>query len=112
MLDSIPNSCTITIDTVGADTLRYTLVYNGFSLLHNFSRTGTVIIKKLIGTHWYDAGTTVWFTYVNLQIEKISTGKTFTFNGEGHSKMYPEALSSILEPLRHPLNIRLPVRCR
>jgi len=82
--DSLPNSCTITIDTLLGpltDTVRYTFAYNGYSGLHNFLRTGTVIVKKLATTHWKDLGATVWITYIDLQITKISSGKTFTFNG-------------------------------
>jgi hypothetical protein len=74
------NSCTISVDTVGTN-LVITLVYNGFNTAHSFSRTGTVIITKPLGSHWVNAGCAVTFNYVNLAITKISTGKQFIFNG-------------------------------
>ncbi|MGD0709666.1 MAG: hypothetical protein ABR968_00650 [Bacteroidales bacterium] len=82
-IDTTINSCTITIDTIGAlnDTLRISLYYDGYNTGGNFKRTGTVIITKPLLVPWKDAGCEVTYRYLNLSVEKISTGKTFTFNG-------------------------------
>ena len=93
-IDSIPaiSSCTITIDTIGVskDTLQITMYYNGYNTLHNFTRTGTVIVTKLLGKPWSQAGCAVNFKYINLSVTKNSTGKTFIFNGnrQYHSFVY------------------------
>jgi hypothetical protein len=80
--DSVPiiNSCTIKVDTVGTN-LQITLTYNGFNTGHSFSRTGTVVITRPLGTPWGNVGCAVTYQYENLAVTKISTGKTFTLNG-------------------------------
>ncbi|MGD0711689.1 MAG: hypothetical protein ABR968_10990 [Bacteroidales bacterium] len=80
-MDTTISSCNITVDTVGGDSLQITLQYHGFNLGGNFKRTGTVVITKLLGVQWKTAGCAVVFKYENLIVEKISSGKTFTFNG-------------------------------
>ena len=84
-IDSIPpiNACTITVDTIGfgKDTLRITMVYNGFNTGHNFTRTGIVVVTKPLGVSWSTQNCSVNFKYENLFITKVSTGKTFEFNG-------------------------------
>jgi hypothetical protein len=39
------------------------------------------MLNILKGVHWSSAGCIVTFEYINLAIEKVSTGKTFTYNG-------------------------------
>jgi PKD repeat protein len=78
--DTTISSCAISTDTVGTN-LQFTLVYNGFNIGHNFSRTGTVIITKLLAVQWRTTGCAVTYQYVNLAITKISSGKTFVYNG-------------------------------
>jgi hypothetical protein len=84
-MDTLPviNSCTITVDTVGAtkDTLQITLLYTGFNTGHNFSRTGTVVITRPLGVQWKTQGCAVTFKYIQLAVTKVSTGKTFMFDG-------------------------------
>jgi hypothetical protein len=80
-MDTTISSCVITVDTVHGDTLQITLLYNGFSMGSGFKRTGTVVITKLLTSHWSDMGCAVTFKYESLSVEKISSGKTFIFNG-------------------------------
>ncbi len=79
-MDTTISSCIITVDTVGTN-LQITLLYSGFCTGHSFSRTGTVIITRPLGVQWKTAGCAVTYQYVNLQITKVTTGKTFIFNG-------------------------------
>jgi hypothetical protein len=81
-MDTTIVSCNISVDSLThGDTIVYTLVYNNYSTVHGFSRTGTVEIEILKGVHWRNPGATVTFKYISLSIEKISSGKTFIFNG-------------------------------
>lgn len=81
-MDTTIVSCSISVDSLThGDTIVYTLIYNNYNTVHGFIRNGTVLIEKHKGVHWRDAGATVIFEYVNLAITKISSGKTFTFNG-------------------------------
>jgi hypothetical protein len=97
--DSIPNSCTISIDSIHhGDTIVYTLLYNGYSGLHNFLRTGTVVIERLKNVHWKDSGATVWVTYISLAITKISSGKSFIFSG---NRTYENVSGGLIKELGH-----------
>ena len=76
------NACNIKVDTIGGgDTLEITLTYSGFNALSNFTRTGVVVITKPLGIPWSTQNCSVNFKYENLSITKVSTGKTFIFNG-------------------------------
>jgi len=78
--DSLPGNCSITMDTIN-DTLRINMAYSGPNNANTFIRNGTVIIKKRFGAKWQNAGTAVSYTYLNLAVTKVSSGKQFTFNG-------------------------------
>jgi hypothetical protein len=83
-MDTTISSCIITTkDTLiaGDSVLQITLQYSGFNTGHNFSRTGTVIITRPLGVQWKTAGCAVTYQYIGLAITKITSGKTFTFNG-------------------------------
>jgi len=76
--------CNVTIDSVShstIDTIAYYLTFNGLNCSGTHMRTGNAIIKKAVGTHWINPGATVSITYVNLQVTKVSSGKSLTFNG-------------------------------
>lgn len=96
-VDTTISSCSITVDSTNHhDTLVYTLVYSGFNAAQNFSRTGTVVIEKVKGILWSTKGCTVTFTYINLSVTKISSGKTFTFNG---SRTWTNASGGLIRDL-------------
>lgn len=74
----------VTVDsTTHGDTIVYTLKYSGYNAWPHpsFSRTGIVLVEILKGVRWDQPLATVTFKYENLVVEKISSGKTFTFNG-------------------------------
>jgi hypothetical protein len=75
-----PANCTITIDTVGSNQV-ITLVYNGLNTTGTFSKTGTVIITKALGVKWSTQNASVTIQFVNLTITKVSSGKSFIYNG-------------------------------
>jgi len=81
-IDMMP--CNATIDSVShstTDTIVYYMTFNGLSCSGTHTRTGNVIIKKAVGTHWINAGAMVYITYENLNITKVSSGKSLTLNG-------------------------------
>lgn len=81
-IDGFP--CNATIDSVShstVDTIVYYMTFSGLNCSGTHTRTGNVIIKKAVGTHWINAGATVLVTYVDLKITKVSSGKSLTLNG-------------------------------
>ena len=81
-INSFP--CNATIDSVthsSVDTVEYYVTFNGLNCIGNRIRTGNVIVKKAIGTHWINPGATVFVTYLNLTITKVGSGKSLTLNG-------------------------------
>jgi hypothetical protein len=75
--------CHATIDSTAVvnDTITFFITYNGLNCKGNLSRTGKVEIKKKVGTHWHDIGATVIVTCIDLQITKVSNGKSIKLNG-------------------------------
>ena len=75
--------CNATIDSTAVvnDTITFYITYDGYSCNGKLLRTGKIEIKKKVGTKWHDAGATVIVTYINLQITRVSNGKSITING-------------------------------
>ena len=78
--DSLPCHATLDSTTVYNDTLTIYLTYDGLNCNQTRIRTGKVIIKKQIGTHWIDAGTTVIVRHIDFTITIVSNQKSFTVN--------------------------------
>jgi hypothetical protein len=75
--------CNATIDSteIVNDTITFHITYNGYNCNQTRYRTGQTEVKKRVGTHWHQALATVIVKYINLQITKVSTGKSITLNG-------------------------------
>lgn len=75
--------CDATIDSTAVvnDTITYFITYNGLNCTGTLYRTGRLEVQKKVGTHWYQAGTTVIVRYVNLHFTRIVNGKSMTING-------------------------------
>ena len=96
-IDMFP--CNATIDSVShstTDTIVYYVTFNGANCIGNRIRTGNVIIKKAVGTHWINPGATVSITYLNLRITKVSSNKSLTLNG---TKVFENVNGGVLAQL-------------
>lgn len=80
-LNSLP--CNVTVDSSGivGDTIIYNITFNGLNCAQTRLRVGNAEVKKNVNTHWVDAGATVYVKYINLQITRVSDGKSLTLNG-------------------------------
>jgi len=80
-LESLPCNVTVDSSTIIADTIIYSITFNGLNCHGNRTRVGNATVKKNVNTHWVDAGATVYVNYNNLVITRISDGKSMTLNG-------------------------------
>jgi len=79
--EGIPCNATIDSTSVQNDTITLFITYNGLSCNGKRNRVGQIEIRKRIGTHWGQAGSSVKYTYINYAVTRVSTGKTITLNG-------------------------------
>jgi hypothetical protein len=92
--ESIPCNATLDSTAVQNDTITYYITYNGLNCNQNIYRTGQVEIKKRVGTHWYQAGATVIYSYINFHLYHVSNpAKWITING---TKTYQDVTGGLL----------------
>jgi len=83
--------------------MTYYVTYNGYNCRHTLMRTGKVEIKRHVNTHWYQAGATVIYKYIDFRITRIRSQKSITLNGQktltnvsgGLIFMIPQYISSV-----------------
>ncbi len=75
--------CNATIDsaTIQNDTITYHITYDGKNCSGTLDRHGKVTVKRKVGEKWWMPGATVTVTMIDLQITKVASGKSVTFNG-------------------------------
>jgi len=75
--------CNATIDSTNVvnDTITYYITYHGKNCSETLYRTGQVEVKRHVATFWYMPGATVMVKIINLEVTRISTGKTILING-------------------------------
>lgn len=78
----IPCNATVDSTSVINDTITYYVTYNGDNCRGTLHRTGKIEIRKHVGTHWYQAGATVIYKYINFRVTRILSQKTITLNGQ------------------------------
>jgi hypothetical protein len=71
---------TVAFDTA-SNPRTITITYNGTNCWGNRSRNGTVVISMAAGIHWRDAGAVVSVSIQNLNITRLSDGKSIILNG-------------------------------
>lgn len=73
-------NATVSIDTVD-NPHTITITYNGKTPDSLRSRTGTIVISWVAGTHWTTAGDQITVQFQNLAITRLIDKKAITFNG-------------------------------
>ena len=68
-----------TVDTGTAHTI--TITYDGTTTCSGITRSGTVTIALVSGTHWKDQGAQISITFNNLVVTDVLTAGHFTLNG-------------------------------
>jgi hypothetical protein len=80
-LASFPCNVSVDSSTIIGDTIVYDITFNGLNCHGTRMRVGHAKVKKNIATHWIDAGATVYVTYLNLVITRVSDNKSLTLSG-------------------------------
>ena len=74
--------CNANIDSVLiADTMIYTITFNGLNCAGTKFKTGKLIVKKNVLTPWSQALTTVTIRFDSLKVTKVSNGNWVMMNG-------------------------------
>ncbi len=74
--------CNALIDSVlTADTMTYTITFNGLNCAGTKFKTGKLIVKKNVLTPWSQALTTVSIRFDSLKVTKVSNGIWVIMNG-------------------------------
>jgi hypothetical protein len=92
--ESLPCNATLDSTAVMNDTITYYITYNGKNCDGNLYRTGQIEIKKHVNTHWYQAGATVIYSYINYRVYHVlHPAKYIIMNG---TKTYENVTGGLL----------------
>jgi hypothetical protein len=80
-LNAFPCNVTVDSSSVIADTIIYSITFNGLNCQGTRLRVGNAEVKKHVNTHWVDTGATVYVKFINLKITRVSDNKSITLNG-------------------------------
>ncbi len=80
-LDLLPCHVTVDSSNIIGDTIIYNITFNGLNCAGTRLRVGQAEVKKNVATHWTDAGATVYVTYIDLVITRVSDNESLTLNG-------------------------------
>ncbi len=78
---NLPCNATIDSASVVNDTITIYITYNGLNCNGTRNRSGQIVIRKKVGTHWGQEGATIQITYNNFTVTRVSNGKTTILNG-------------------------------
>lgn len=78
--DNLPCNATVDSTSVVNDTITIHITYNGLNCAGTIFRTGQVVIRKAVGTHWYQQGATVAIRHINFSMTRVATNKTIVIN--------------------------------
>jgi hypothetical protein len=75
--------CNANLDsvTIVNDTITSYITFTGLNCTQTRNRFGKMEVKRKVGENWLEPGAKVFIRYINLQIIKVATGKSITFNG-------------------------------
>jgi hypothetical protein len=92
--ESLPCNATLDSTAVVNDTITYYITYNGKNCNGNLYRTGQIEIMKHVNTHWYQAGATVIYKYINYEVYHVlNPAKYIIMNG---TKTYENVTGGLL----------------
>jgi len=109
----LPCHAIIDSTAIANDSITYYVTYHGTNCRGNLSRTGQVEIKKHIRTHWYEAGASVIYKYINFHVTHIASQKSITLNGKktytnvsgGLIFMIPQYITSVIQKDEGYMNV-------
>jgi len=80
-LETFPCHVTVDSSSIIGDTIIYSITFDGLNCHGNRLREGQAEVKKNVNTHWVNVGATVYVTFINLKITRVSDNKSITLNG-------------------------------
>lgn len=79
-ITGLPCNATAVLDSANG-LRRITLTFNGLNCAGTRNRVGVILLTMPLAQHWKDAGAALTINVQNLQITRVSDGKSITING-------------------------------